>query len=182
MREEVRRELELFRLGPTLLKAALRQFPKKMWCYQQRDDRLSVHDLVIQLAEAEATMYVRCRQFIAEPASATVEFGYRAGARSFVYFHQDVRDSLKIIAQLRKATYRLLCALPDHLFDTVVIDARFGSIPLNRWIMIQQRHLPACIEQMRKNYNSWIKAHPPRKPATKQGFAPDDSQESLGMK
>lgn len=182
MREEVQRQLELFRLGPTLLKAALRQFPKKMWCYQQRDDRLSIHDLVIQLAEAEATMYVRCRQFVAEPASATVEFGYREGARSFVYFHQDVRDSLKIIAQLRKATHRLLCALPDHLWDTVVMDPHFGSMPLNRWVAIRQCHIPACIEQMRKNYNNWIKTHPPRKPAMKPRFTPENSQESLERK
>ena len=180
MREDIRQELEQFGFGPNLLQAALRQFPKKMWCYQPRDDRWSIHDIIIHLADSEASAYVRCRRFIAEPGTEVLKFDGERWAKSLGYFNQSAREALDIIFHLRKATHKLLCALPDHQWDNSVIHPRVGQITLKKWMMIQERHIPHHIDQMRENYNSWSKSHPPRKPATPRQNTSEDSPESVG--
>lgn len=182
MREEIQHGLELFGFGPSLLRATLRQFPKKMWYYRSREDRWSIHDLVIQLAESEANMYVACRQLIAEPGSTVFEFDSRRGERSFIYFNQGVRESLKIISYLRKSTCTLLCALPDHLWDNIVFHPRDGAITFNRWMMIQEHQIPTRIEQMRNTYNSWLKVYPLKKSAMSSPLGSENSPESVEIK
>jgi hypothetical protein len=163
MREELRRELDSFGLGPSLLQAALRRFPKKMWCYQPSGDRWSIHDTVIHLADSEASSYVRCRQFIADPGSTELKFDGPRWARSLRYFDQSALDAIQVIFQLRKSTHSFLSSLPDHLWDNAVLDAGLGSITLKRWMTIQERHIPGHIDQMRENYIAWIATHPFRK-------------------
>jgi hypothetical protein len=179
MREEIRRELELFGFGPSVLQAALRQLPKRMWCYQPRNDRWSIHDIVIHLADAEASAYMRCRRFIAEPGSNDPEFDSQRWRQSLGYFNQSVREALDIIVHLRKATHKLLCALPDNTWDNNVTHPRLGPITLKRWMTIQERHIPHHIEQMRDNYASWIKMHPQRKIISSARFSMADAPEPL---
>jgi hypothetical protein len=160
----------------------LRQFPKKMWCYRPSEDRWSIHDLVIQLAESEAIMYINCWQLIAEPGSTLIELDSQREAVSFVYFNQDVRESLKIISELRKSTYKLLCALPNHTWNNIVIHPREGSITLDSWMRIQERGIPVCIEHMQSNYNSWVKTRPTKEPAMSSNLISDNSSDSVEMK
>ncbi len=123
MRDDIRKDLESFGFGPNLLQAALRQFPKKMWCYQTSPDRWSIHDIVIHLADSEASTYVRCRRIIAEPGSAILKFDGERWAKSLGYFNQSAREALDIIFYLRKATHKLLGGLPDHVWDNSVISS-----------------------------------------------------------
>src|SRR6202453_4134893 len=182
MREEISRELELFGFGPTLLQAALRQFPKKMWCYQPRDDRWSIHDIVIHLADSEASAYIRCRRFIAEPGSPVLKFDGQRWAQSLGYFNQSAREALDIIFHLRKATYKLLCALPDPVWDNRVMHHRVGEITLKKWMMIHERHIPHHVDRMRENYTVWARTHPQRKPATPSQVEPADLREPIEVK
>ena len=156
MRDDIRKDLESFGFGPNLLQAALRQFPKKMWCYQTSPDRWSIHDIVIHLADSEASTYVRCRRIIAEPGSAILKFDGERWAKSLGYFNQSAREALDIIFYLRKATHKLLCGLPDHVWDNSVIHPRVGQITLKKWISIQERHIPHHIDQMRENHHSLV--------------------------
>jgi hypothetical protein len=41
-----------------------------------------------------------------------------------------------------------------------------GGISLESWVERQERHIPHHIDQMRENYEVWLKTHPPRKPAS----------------
>lgn len=160
MREEIRRLLDSYGFGPSILQAALRQLPKKMWCYRPREDRWSVHDLVVQLAELEACAYMNCRQLIAVSGGSALEIDFRGDARSFISFNQSVRESLKIISHLRKSSCRLLLALPDSLWDNVVIHPRDGSMTLHRWLVAQDRQIPFRIEQMRRIHLLWTRTQP----------------------
>jgi hypothetical protein len=170
MREDIQGELKSFGYGPHLLKAALRELPKKMWCYRSRQDRWSIHDLIVHLAESEASLYLCSRQFIADPGSAVIEFDSRCGDRSLVDFHQSARESLKIISLLRKATYLLLCALPDHVWENSLIHRHNGSITLHRWMVVQRGHIPIRINQMQDIYSDWIKTHAPRQRVMSSGW------------
>jgi hypothetical protein len=60
-------------------------------------------------------------------------------------------------------TYQLLIALPEEVWDSTVTHPRDGAISLDRWVELQERHIPHHIEQMRQNYETWLKTHPPRR-------------------
>ena len=119
-REERRSKLESFGHAPTLLAGALRQFPKKMWLYKPSAEKWSIHETILHLADSEASGYVRCRRFIAEPGSPVLQFDAARWAGSLGYFHQSTREALEIIRRLRKMTYQLLASLPDPIWSNAV--------------------------------------------------------------
>src|ERR1700730_4164575 len=168
MRQDARRQkLESFGRAPALLYAALRQFPKKMWIYKPANERWSIHEIILHLADSEASAYVRCRAYIAEPAAGdAAKFNASRWAGSLGYFHQSTREALEIIRRLRKMTYQLLIALPEEVWDSTITHPRDGAISLDRWVELQERHIPHHIEQMRQNYETWLETNPPRKPAS----------------
>jgi hypothetical protein len=172
MPEDLRRELDSFGRGPSILQAALRRFPKKMWCYQPSADHGSIHDTVIHLADSEVSSYVQCRQCIANPESTELKFDGPRWARSLHYFEQSALGAIQVIFQLRKSTHSLLSSIPDHLWDNTVLDEALGSITLKRWLTVQERHIPGHIDQMRENYNAWVATHPFRRSARTQRNAP----------
>src|ERR1700736_1822555 len=164
--EQRRQKLESFGHAPALLSAALCQFPKKMWLYRPLPERWSIHEIILHLADSEATCYVRCRHFIAEPGSSVSQIDSARWAGSLGYFHQSTREALEIIRRLRKMTYQLLASLPDHIWSNAVEHPNDGLLRLEDWVEIQERHIPHHVEQMKRNYELWLRANPPRKPAS----------------
>lgn len=167
MNREVRRQqLESFGRAPALLSAALRQFPKKMWLHKPASERWSIHEIILHLADSEASAYIRCRRFIAEPESPVLIFDPARWAGTLGYFHQSTREALEIIRRLRRATYQLLIALPESVWEHTVNHPTEGRVNLADWVEVQERHIPHHIDQMKQNYDTWLKTHPPRKPAS----------------
>ncbi len=166
-RDERRKMLESFGRAPALLSAILRQLPKKMWLYKPSPERWSIHEIILHLADSEASSYVRCRHLIAEPGVAVAEFDPARWAGNLGYFHQSTREALEIIRRLRKMTYQLLVALPEPVWTHTMEYPGDAKISLESWIERQERHIPHHMDQMRQNYVAWIGTHPPRKPATR---------------
>jgi len=164
-REERRSKLESFGRAPLVLAAALRAFPKKMWLYKPAPEKWSIHETILHLADSEASGYVRCRRFIAEPGSPVLQFDAARWAGSLGYFHQSTREALEIIRRLRKMTYQLLISLPDPVWAHTVEHPSDGMLRLEDWVDIQERHIPHHIEQMKRNYEGWLRVNPPRRPA-----------------
>lgn len=184
MRDERRQKLESFGRAPALLSAALRQFPKKMWLYKSAPDRWSIHEIILHLADNEATTYIRCRRFIAEPGSPVLSYDSARWAGTLGYFHQSTREALEIIRRLRRTTYQLLVSLPDSVWLHTVEHPQEGPLTLEGWLERQERHIPHHIEQMKQLYDGWHKTHPPRKSATpsvKMGSATRFVQLSAGI-
>ena len=90
-RDDGRQKVESFGRAPALLSGALRQFPKKMWLYKPSADHWSIHEIILHLADSEASAYLHCRRFIAEPGSQVPEFDAARWASSLGYFHQSTR-------------------------------------------------------------------------------------------
>lgn len=166
MRDERRQKLESFGRAPVLLSNALRQFPKKMWLYKSTPDRWSIHEIILHLADNEATSYIRCRRFIAEPGSPVLAFDSARWAGALGYFHQSTREALEIIRRLRRTTYQLLFSLPEPVWLHTVEHPQEGQLTLEDWLERQERHVPHHIEQMKQLHDEWLKTHPPRKAAT----------------
>jgi len=165
MRDERRQKLEAFGRAPALLSAALGQFPKKMWLYKSAPDRWSIHEIILHLADNEATTYIRCRRFIAEPGSPVLSYDSARWAGALGYFHQSTREALEIIRRLRRTTYQLLVSLPDSVWLHTVEHPHDGPLTLEGWLERQERHIPHHIEQMEKMHKEWLRTHPPRKSA-----------------
>ena len=166
-RDERRQMLESFGRAPALLSAVLRQLPKKMWLYKPAPERWSIHEIIVHLADSEASSYVRCRHLIAEPGKAVAEFDPARWAGTLGYFHQSTREAIEIIRRLRKMTYQLLITLPEPIWlHTLEIPAE-GEVSLEKWIERQERHIPHHIDQVKQNYEIWLGTHPPRKPASR---------------
>jgi hypothetical protein len=166
-RDERRQALESFGRAPVLLSAVLRELPKKMWLFKPAPSRWSIHEIIVHLADSEASSYVRCRHLIAEPGKAGPEFDPARWAGTLGYFHQSTREALEIIRRLRRMTYGLLASVPDPVWLHTFQHPQEGEMSLERWIQRQERHIPHHIDQIRRNYDAWIGTHPPRKPATR---------------
>lgn len=160
---ERRKTLESFGRSPALLCAALREFPKKMWLHKPSAQRWSIHEIILHLADSEASAYIFCRHFIAEPGIAPVEFDAARWADSLGYFHQSTREALEIIRRLRRMTYQLLVTVPEPVWSHSIVHSKSGEIELGRWVELQEQHIPHHMAQMRENYLSWLERHPPRK-------------------
>ncbi|HUJ31592.1 MAG TPA: DinB family protein [Candidatus Acidoferrum sp.] len=167
MRDERRQMLESFGRAPALLSTALRHFPKKMWLYKPFPERWSIHEIILHLADSEANSYVRCRRFIAEPGSPVFRIDAARWAGTLGYFHQSTREALEIVRRLRKMTYQVLVAMPESIWANTVEHPRDGRISLEHWVGLQERHIPHHIDQMRENFELWLKTHPPRRSASR---------------
>jgi DinB superfamily len=160
--------LDAFGHAPRQLFGTLRQFPKKMWLYKPSPERWSIHEIIHHLADSEAHSYVCVRRFIAEPGSAVFRMDAERWAGSLGYFHQSTREALEIVRRLRRMTHQVLMALPEAVWLQTVEHPREGRISLERWIERQAQHIPHHAEQMRTNFDLWLKTHPPRRPATRR--------------
>jgi DinB family protein len=165
-REVRQKMLESFGGAPAMLSLVLRQFPKKMWLYKLTPERWSIHEIIMHLADSEASGYVRCRQFIAEPGRSEAEFDAARWARSLGYYYQSTREALEIVRRLRKVTYHLLVTLPETVWSHRVDNPIDGNSSLEDWVERQERHIPHHIEEMKQNYEIWLTTHPPRKSAS----------------
>jgi hypothetical protein len=165
-RDERRQLLESFGRAPVLLSIVLRQLPKKMWLYKPSPNRWSIHEIIVHLADSEASSYVRCRHLIAEPAVTVPEFDPQKWASTLGYFHQSTREALEIIRRLRRMTYGLIITLPEPVWLHTLEHPQHGKLNLEKWIERQERHIPHHIDQIRQNYGDWLGTHPPRKSAS----------------
>src|ERR1700690_227732 len=183
-RDERRQKLESFGRGPALLSAALRPLPKKMWLYRPAPDRWSIHEIIHHLADSEASGYVQCRTFIAEPGSRFLELNAVRWADSLGYFHQSTSEAIEIIRRLRKMTYGLLMSLPDSAWSYALEDANKGEMFLEHCLDRQERHIPHHIDQIHENHHLWLKANPPRKaplPSSTPAVQPRRATLTLGL-
>jgi DinB superfamily len=158
--------LESFGRAPLMLAAALRQFPKKMWLFKPSRNRWSIHEIILHLADSEATAYILCRGYIADPGSSALEFDAARWAGSLGYFYQSTREAIEVIPRLRKMTYQLLLTVPEPVWSNTIEHPRHGALNLEKWVHLQERHIPHHLAQMRENYDTWLKLNPPRKPAS----------------
>ena len=162
-----RQQLESFGRGPALLAVALRQFPRQMWLYKTSPEKWSIHEIILHLTDSEVRSYVQCRHFIAEPDSSVAKFNGAGWACALGYFHQSARGALKIISHLRRMTCELLVTLPEQVWDHRVEHPTEGPLSLAQWVEIQERHIPHHIDQMKDNYEGWLRVTPRRKPAAR---------------
>lgn len=161
-RDEKRQKLESFGRGPALLSRELRNFPRKMWLHRPSANRWSIHEIIHHLADSEASGYIQCRSFIAEPGGRALQMDPARWTESLGYFHQSTREALELIRRLRRTTYQLLASLPEPAWSYSLQNPDGTQTSLEHWLDQQERHIPHHLEQMRHNYEQWLKGNPQR--------------------
>jgi uncharacterized damage-inducible protein DinB len=154
-KEERERKIESYGSAYAQLVEALKQIPKAAWEFKPAPDRWSVHQIIVHIADSEANGYVRCRRFVAEPGKSVMAYDQELWAEALRYQEQSVEDALELFKWLRQANYRLVSSLPEPVWSNTVEHPERGTMTLDNWLDIYERHIPGHINQMKKVFEEW---------------------------
>jgi hypothetical protein len=156
--EERKQKIKLYGKGYDLLIETLGTIPKKMWKFKPAPTEWSVHEVIIHLADSETNAALRARLLAAEPGRPVMAYDQDAWAAKLNYHNRDVNDALKMVKFARKTTHQLLKSLPDEIFENSIIHPEFDKpYTFSMWLTVYSEHIPGHIEQIKKNYELWMK-------------------------
>lgn len=138
------------------LVTALGGLPREMWHFRAEESGWTVHEIIIHIADSEANSYIRCRRFLAEPGSDVLGYDENRWAKELNYAHQDADDALKLFRWLRHNTYQLIKELPESAWTNSVRHSESGTMTLDDWLTIYERHIPDHIRQMEGIHAAWL--------------------------
>ena len=153
--DERKNKIELYGKGPDQLVEALQEFQREMWQYKPAPNRWSVHEIIIHLADSEASSYVRCRFLIAEPGRTVMPYDQDLWAQKLNYHAQSTDDAIALFRLLRRASYDLIKDLPASAWSATLHHPEHGEYTFDRWLDIYTNHTSWHIAQMRKNLEAW---------------------------
>jgi hypothetical protein len=156
---ERKQKIESYGSAYNYLVEALKQFPPKMWQFKPSPDRWSIHEIVVHLADSEANSYIRCRRFIAEPGQPVMAYDEMGWAAVLGYHDQSPEEALELFKWLRLKSYRLIKSLPEPVWANTVYHPENGTMSLDDWLDIYERHIPEHVAQMQSNYEAWLKTN-----------------------
>ncbi|MEW6050178.1 MAG: DinB family protein [Candidatus Zixiibacteriota bacterium] len=142
--------------APEQLRKALGDFPKEVWKYKPAPNRWSIHEIIIHLADAEANCYIRARRFVAEPGKAVMAYDQDSWAEKLGYHSQSADAALELFGLLRRMNHGLLKSVPQDVWDSHTVEhSEVGTMTLDQFLEIYDRHTPGHIRQMQENYRHW---------------------------
>ncbi len=137
------------------LMEGLRAFPRKMWTFKPAPDQWSIHELIVHIADSEANSFARCRKFIAEPGSTVMAYDENVWARALRYHDQSPDDALELFRWLRHTSYALIKSLPESAWANTIYHPENGTMTMDDWLDVYERHAREHLAQMRDVYAVW---------------------------
>jgi hypothetical protein len=134
---------------------ALGRFPREMWGYRSPEDTWTIHEIVVHIADSEANSFVRCRKFIAEPGSTVAAYDEPTWAAALKYGEQSADDAIELFRWLRGNTYKLVKGLPESAWANTIYHPENGTMTLDDWLDIYERHVREHLEQAGRIYDAW---------------------------
>ncbi len=135
---------------------ASERFPKAMWRFKPSPDRWSIHEIVVHIADSEANSYIRCRRFIAEPGNTVMAYDENRWAEALRYHDQSADEAVELFKWLCLRSYQLIKSLPEPAWSNTVYHPENGSMTLDDWLDVYERHVREHIDQMQANYAAWM--------------------------
>ena len=148
-------KIESYARAHEVLVAALQRFPQEMWHFKPDAATWSVHETVVHITDSEANSYIRCRRLIAEPGSEVMAYDENQWAAALDYSQQSVADALELFKWLRRKSYTLIANLPEPVWAQTVHHPENGTMRLDDWLDVYERHVPEHIAQMEAVYTAW---------------------------
>jgi len=135
---------------------ALKGFPREMWTFKPSPDRWSIHEIVIHIADSEANSYVRCRRFIAEPGESLMAYDENRWGQVLRYHAQSTEEAVELFRWLRSSSHHLIRSLPESTWSNTAYHPENGTMSLDDWLDVYERHVREHIAQMQSNYEAWL--------------------------
>jgi hypothetical protein len=101
----------------------------------------STHQVVIHLADAEASFADRIKRIIAMDNPTLLPWDENKFFANLFYGEQSAEDAVKLIELIRRQTTRVLKALPDHAFARIGQHSERGQQTLEAVIGFANFHL-----------------------------------------
>ena len=155
--DERKQKIESYGSAFARLAAAIDRFPQGMWQFRPAQDRWTIHEIIIHIADSEATSYFRCRRFLAEPGSTVLGYDENRWTRELHYHDQSTADALELFKWLRRKSYTLVKDLPEAAWANTVNHTENGIMTLDDWLDVYERHIPDHIQQMQSVYEDWLR-------------------------
>jgi len=155
--EERRNKIEAYGQAHAQLVEALQRFPQEMWAFRPAPEDWTIHEIVVHIADSEANSYIRCRRCIAEPGKAVMAYDEVRWAQALHYGDQSADEALQVFKWLRLKSYRLIQSLPESVWSQTLEHPEIGTMTLEDWLTIYERHVPEHLTQMERNYTAWLK-------------------------
>ena len=119
-------------------------------------DDWTVHEIVVHTTDSETNSYIRWRSFICDPGTTVFAYDETQWARSLDYHHQSTEDALELFRWLRHTTSKLITQpLPDEVWSNTIYHPENGTMTMDDWLDVYERHIPEHVEQMNRNYETW---------------------------
>lgn len=147
--------IELYGGAYEQLTAALGRYPRDMWSYKSPLEDWTIHEIVVHITDSEANSFIRCRRFIAEPGETVMSYDESRWASVLGYAGQSTEDALQLFRWLRGNTYKLIRSLPDETWSNTAYHPENGTMTLDDWLHVYERHVPEHIEQMDRIHAEW---------------------------
>jgi hypothetical protein len=157
-----RARIESYGRAADELEAALRELPRAAWTWRPAAGLWTVHEIVVHLADSEANSYVRCRRFIAEPGQDLMAYDENRWARALDYHAQSADEAVALFKALRRSSYHLIRTLPEAAWAHSAFHPENGTMTLDGWLDVYERHVRDHVAQMRQVVDAWRDAQPER--------------------
>jgi len=154
-RERARR-IASYGSAHALLVEALKGFPREMWQARTPVDPWTIHEIVVHITDSEANSYARCRRLIAEPGTTVMAYDENAWAGALRYHDQNAGDALELFRWLRRMSTHLIQSLPEAIWTHTIEHPENGTMTMEDWLDVYERHIPEHIEQMRRIHAAWL--------------------------
>jgi len=134
---------------------ALDRFPHEAWHFKPSPDEWSIHETVVHITDSEANSYARVRRGIAEPGQAVMAYDENGWLHALHYSEQSYEDALQLFRWLRSNTYKLIKTLPEETWSNTIYHPENGTMTLDDWLHVYERHIPEHVEQMERVLDVW---------------------------
>ncbi len=155
--DERKQKIESYGSAYETLVRALEQFPREAWHFKPSPDSWSILETVVHITDSEVNSYARCRKLIAEPGSTVMAYDETLWSKALDYAGQSAEDALELFKRLRLSTYNLIKTLPDSTWAHTIEHPENGTMMMDDWLDVYERHVPEHIEQMRRCIAEWRK-------------------------
>jgi 1,2-phenylacetyl-CoA epoxidase catalytic subunit len=155
LKEERQKKIKSYGQAYDMLTEALKRFPKESWHYRPAPDRWTIHEIINHITDSEANSYVRCRRFIAEPGEHLMAYDENQWAKILNYPSLSTDLALELFRWLRQASYELIQTIAEKVWKHEAYHPEIGTMTLNDWLEIYERHVRDHIAQMEENYQHW---------------------------
>jgi len=154
---KIRKLLTEYSTGYGHIIACLEDIPADAIYFKPAENKWSIHEIIVHLADAEAQAFVMAKKMIAESGGKICTYNQQIWADKLFYDKMYYKDALELIQILRKNLYEVLKLIPTETWQNYIFHPESGKIVLLDWIMLYIDHFNIHIKQISQNYLDWQK-------------------------